>query len=41
MKMETLMSWIKGEKAHIVYKEEDVSHTGLAYDYDFMSMWYV
>ena len=41
MKMETLMSGIKGEKAHIVYKEEDGSHMGLAYDYDFLSIWAV
>ena len=41
MKMETLMRGIKGEKAHIVYKEEDGSHMGLAYDYDFMIIWSV
>ena len=35
MKMETLMSGTKGEKAHIVYKEEDGSHMRLDYDYDF------
>ena len=33
--VETLMSGTQGEKAHIVYKEEDGSHMGLAYDYDF------
>ena len=37
MKTETLMSGIKGEETHIVYKEEDGSHMGLAYDYDFMT----
>ena len=36
MKMETLMSGTKGEKAHIVYKEEDGSHMGLAHYYDFL-----
>ena len=36
MKMETLMSGTQGEKAHIVYKEEDGSHMGLDYDYDFL-----
>ena len=36
MKMETLMSGIKGEGAHIFYKEEDGSHMRSAYDYDFM-----
>ena len=41
MKMETLMSGIKGEKDHIVYKEEHGSHMGLAYDYDFMIIWFV
>jgi len=41
MRMETLMSGIKGEKANIVYKEEDGSHMGLAYDYDFMIIWSV
>ena len=33
--VETLMSGTQGEKAHIVYKEEDGSHMGLDYDYDF------
>ena len=41
MKMETLMSGIKDEKAHIVYKKEEGSHMGLAYDYDFMIIWSV
>ena len=26
------MSEIQGEKAHIIYKEEDGSHMGLAYE---------
>ena len=39
MNMETLMSGIKGEKAHIVYKKENGSHMRLAYDYDFMILW--
>ena len=39
MKMETLMKGIKGEKDHIVYKEEDGIHMGLAYDYYFMIIW--
>ena len=30
------MSGTQGEKAHIVYKEEDGNHMGLAYDYDFL-----
>ena len=30
------MSGTQGEKAHIVYKEEDGIHMGLAYDYDFL-----
>ena len=41
MKIETLMSGTHGEKAHNVYKEEDGSHMGLAYDYDFLIIWYV
>lgn len=36
MKMETLMSGTQSEKAHIVYKEEDGRHIGLAYEYDFL-----
>ena len=36
MKIETLMSGTQGQKAHIVYKEEDGSHMRLAYDYDFL-----
>ena len=36
MKMKTLISEIKGEEAHIVYKEEDGTHMGLAYEYDFL-----
>ena len=39
MKMETLMSGIKGEEAHIFYKEEDGSHMRLAHDYYFMIVW--
>ena len=39
MKMETLMRGIKVEKAHIFCKEEDGSHMGLAYDYDFLIVW--
>ena len=39
MMKETLMSGTEGEKAHIVYKEEDVSHMGLSYDYYFLSIW--
>ena len=35
MMMETLMSGTQGDKAHIVYKEEDGSHMGLAYDFYF------
>ena len=35
MMVENLMSGTQGEKAHIVYKEEDGSHMGLAYDYYF------
>lgn len=38
MKMETLMSGTKGEKAQIFCTEEDGSHMGLAYDYDFLSI---
>ena len=30
--VETLMSGTQGVKAHIVYKEEDGSHMGLAYE---------
>ena len=30
--VETLMSESQGEKAHIVYKEEDGSHMSLAYE---------
>ena len=30
--VETLMSETQGEKAHILYKEEDGSHMGLAYE---------
>ena len=41
MKMETLMSGTKGEKSHIVYKEEDGSHMGLDYDYNFLIIWSV
>ena len=41
MKMETLMSGTKGEKAHIVYKKEERSHMGLDYDYDFLIIWFV
>ena len=33
--VETLMSGTQGEKAHIVYKEEDGSHMGLAYEWYF------
>ena len=36
--VETLMSGTQGEKTHIVYKEEDGSHMGLDYDYDFEYM---
>ena len=36
MKMETLMSGTHGEKANIVYKEQDGNHMGLAYDYYFL-----
>ena len=39
--LETIMSGIKGEEAHIVYKEEDENHMELAYDYDFMIIWSV
>ena len=35
MMMETLMSGTQGEKAHIVYKEEDGIHMRLCYDYYF------
>ena len=35
MIMETLMNWIQGEKALIIYREEDGSHMGLCYDYYF------
>ena len=41
MKMETLMRGTQGEKAHIVYKEEDGSHMGLFDYYDFMIIWFV
>ena len=41
MKVETLMSGTQGEKAHIVYKEEDDIHMRLAYDYGFLIIWYV
>ena len=41
MKMETLMSGTQGERAHIVYKEEDGSCMGLAYDYYFLNIWFV
>ena len=30
--VETLLSGTQGEKAHLVYKEEDGSHLGLAYE---------
>ena len=30
--IETLMSGTQGEKAHLVYKEEDGSHLRLAYE---------
>ena len=30
------MSATQGQKDHIFYKEEDGSHMGLAYDYDFL-----
>ena len=33
MNMETLMSGTQGEKAHIVYKEEDGIHVSLCHDY--------
>ena len=36
MMVETLMSGTQGEKARIVYKEEDGSHMGLADDYGFL-----
>ena len=32
MMVETIMSGTQGEKAHIVYKEEDDSHMRLAYE---------
>ena len=32
MMVETLMSGIQGEKAHLVYKEEDGSDLRLAYE---------
>ena len=35
MIVETLMSGTQGEKAHIVYKEENGNHMGLCYDYYF------
>ena len=35
MMVETLMSGTQGEKAHIVYKEEDGIHMRLSYDYYF------
>lgn len=41
MKMETLMSGIRGEEAHIVYKEEYGSHMRLAYYYYFLIVWCV
>ena len=41
MKVETLTSGTQGEKAHIVYKEEDGNHMRLAYDYDFLNIWSV
>ena len=41
MKMETLMSGTQGEKAHIVYKQEDGSHMRLYYDYDLIIIWSV
>ena len=40
MKMENLMSGTQGEKAHIVYKEEDGNDMGLAFDYDFLIIWF-
>ena len=39
MKVETLMSETQGEKAHIVYKEEDGGHMRLDYDYHFLNIW--
>ena len=30
MKVETLLSGTQGEKAHLVYKEEDGSHLGVS-----------
>ena len=39
--METLMSGTQGEKAHIFYKEEYGNHMGLAYDDDFLNIWFV
>ena len=39
MMVETVICGTQGEKAHIVYKEEDGNHMGLAYElYFYMSV---
>ena len=35
MMVETLLSGTQGEKAHLVYKEKDGRHLGLAYEFNF------
>ena len=41
VRVETLTSGTQGEKAHLVYKEEDGNHMGLSYEWYFYIFVYI